>query len=97
MKINTEGVLLLSENIRSINGNILSAYEAVTSAMSELNSAWGGAAGGKALSVFYDMPNRVVEMQYQALEEYAVFLQRRVSEGYEEVEIFNTSLSDAFK
>lgn len=97
MEVNTGEVLSLSESIRSINGNISSAYEAVTSAMSELNGAWGGAAGGKALSVFYEMPNRAVEMQFQALEEYAVFLQRRVSEGYEQVEMFNTSLSDAFK
>lgn len=57
----------------------------------------GGAAGERALNKFYEMPNKAVEMQYQALEEYAEFLQKRVSVGYEQVEVFNTSLSDAFK
>ena len=97
LSVKTEQVQALADTITQKNQSIGSAFDDVASAMASLKGAWSGEAGEQVISLYNSLREGCIDVQQQAIGNYAEFLRQRVAAGYEAVETGNIRLSDAFK
>lgn len=97
IKVNTDTVDSVAQNIRNINNDIRDLISPVESAIKTLDNSWDGGASTSAISKFNSIKNTYCDNRYKVIENYVNFLLQQVGEGYVQTEAANTSLADAFK
>lgn len=97
IKVNTDTVVTVSQNIRKINNDIRDLISPVESAMKSLDNSWDGSSSTNAIRKFNSIKSTYCDNRYKVIENFVNFLLHQVGEGYEQTETVNTSLADAFK
>lgn len=97
IQIKTQQVKQASVDISTCNNNILNAMEPVASSVRALNSAWNSSAGDKAIETFCELEGMYKDNRYNVIQNYVDFLNQQIGLGYEETEMVNVKLADAFK
>ena len=97
IKVNTDAVVSVAQDIRKINNDIRDLISPVESAMKALDKTWDGSAASNAISKFNALKSDYSDNRYNVIENFVNFLLQQVGEGYTQTESANTSLADAFK
>ena len=97
IKINTDQVTILANNIKKQNEKMREEFDMAVQAVKRLNDAWDGPAATNAIGKFNQMKTQICEQRYKELDNYVSFLFQQVGVGYDNTESVNKSLADQFK
>lgn len=97
LRINTEAVVSVANNLKMYNTQMKDALPRVESAMNNLNKSWDGEASNAAIAKFNEIKSKFADTRYDVLENYVKFLLQQVGEGYTQTEDVNKSLAAQFK
>ena len=97
LKMNTESVNVVADNINVINNQIRDDISNVDSAISSLNGSWEGSASSCVIDKYYSLKNQFCDNRYTVLNNYVNYLKQQIGTGYESTETTNTTLADQFK
>lgn len=97
IKVDTDHVSNVADNIDHFNKKIRDDFTAVETAVKSLGSTWVGSASEPSIGAFHDIKNTYSETRYQVVDNFVKFLKQQVDPSYEQTETSNTSLADQFK
>ena len=97
IRIDTDKVMASATRIKTLNNQIRDEFREVRDAMKKLDNAWDGSVATSAMSKFNDIKNTYCDARYDVVDNFVVFLQQRVGQGYAQTETANKSLADRFK
>ena len=97
LKINTDAVVTVAENIKLYNTQMRDDFTSVQRAINQLNNVWDGSASTVVINKFNEIIKNFGEARYNELDNYVKFLLEQVGEGYTQTEEANKSLADLFK
>ena len=94
--VNTDRIASSANRLRTVNGNINTAFATLRNKVNLLDSNWKGAAGAAAqttkFQIFKDSGERS-----KVLQNYINLLAQQVDPGYNKAENVNKQLADKFK
>ena len=97
IRINTDDVRAIASEIERINGQLKDQLLHSKKQIDSLGNTWTGKAAQDTREAFNGFSNKYFQMYYDIIAQYVAFLRRNVSEGYDQTEASNASLSEAFK
>lgn len=97
IKVNTENVQYIATEMENKNKEIKDLIIDIENSVNSLNQECSGQGVTNLVSMFNKIKNNCIEIQYNIINDYVKVLQNPISKGYEETEIKNISLADAFK
>ena len=93
--VNTDRIASAANKLRTVNGNINSAFSTMQNKMKQLNN-WKGAAGTAAQTTAYQISQNN-GIRSAVIQNYINMLEQQVNLGYIETETVNKKLADNFK
>lgn len=97
IKIDTEQVAQIANNLEKLNGDLLETLEKGKTAVNSLRNTWEGQAADATIESFNRFAANYFQSYHDILNQYVLFLRHNVSEGYFQVEVTGKGLADSFK
>lgn len=97
IKIDTAQVVQIADKMASLNDELQQTLESAKKTITNLNLVWEGEAANSTIDAINEFSAKYFQSYYNLIDNYVAFLRKTVSEGYEQAETANTSLSEAFK
>lgn len=97
VRIDTEIVLNVAENIAKENNSLRNAYEDIEHTVTKLRNNWVGDACDRCCNRADQIKSMYKERRYEEVNEFIAFLKNKVGERYECTERMITSKTNAFK
>ena len=95
--IDSEQVLAIASQIESDNQQLQQLLNDSKASVDALSTYWTGKAADETRSSYESFAGKFFQTYYDVLEQYVKFLRNNVAAQYEQTEIVNTQLADAFK
>ncbi len=95
--VDTAKVVATADRISKLNNEIDHEFERLENAVQRLNNRWNSQASHGVIGRFFSIKNNCKDSRYKVMQDYANFLQKQVSIGYDHTETGNKNLADAFK
>ena len=99
--VNTDKIRECANSISNYNDKIDDAFKNVIKAISNIEGSWFGTAKDNTIAKFNEIKKYYIDnsgtSRKSSINQYVKFLSEYVGDVYDEVEISNTSLADAFK
>ena len=97
IRINTDEVRAIAAEIERINGQLNEQLTLGKKQIDDLGNTWTGKASQDTREAFNSFAAKYFQTYFDIIQQYVTFLKRNVSEGYEQAEANNSSISDSFK
>jgi uncharacterized protein YukE len=95
--IDSEQILAIATQLQSDNDLLKQLLEDSKATIDSLASYHTGKAADETRSSYDSFANKFFQTYYDILDQYVKFLRNNVVPGYNDTEIINTQLADAFK
>ena len=95
--IDSEQVLGIASQIENDNQQLQQLLNDSKATVDSLSSYWTGTAADETRASYETFAGKYFETYFDILNQYVKFLRTNVAEQYEQTEMANTQLADAFK
>lgn len=95
--VNTDQVNAIASEIENLNKQLSDELETSKKLFANLGNSWSGEAYEATKSAYNEFSEKYFQSYHDVIDNYVKFLKTNVAQGYFDVEIANTNLSDAFK
>lgn len=97
IRIDTDQVVQIANNLSQLNDDLQTKLEEVRSAIKNLDTVWTGEAATATKDAIDEFATEYFQSYHDLIDEYVQFLKTNVAEGYTQTEDTNITLAEAFK
>lgn len=96
MRIDTDQIGATAQEIKRLNEEIKTLLEKSKSSVTSLESTWRGEAATASIESYRTFSEKYFQSYYDVINQYVVFLEKNVKEGYQETERININISKRY-
>ena len=96
MRIDTDQIGATAQEIKTLNEDIKTLLEKTKTTVSSLENSWKGEAATSSIEAYRTFSEKYFQSYYDVINQYVVFLDKNVKEGYQETERANINISKRY-